>query len=55
MYRLFPSRLAVPAVSQNPEMQALYDTRNRTERILFARKNAPKAIRLMISRFFILP
>ena len=29
MYRLFPSRLAVPAVSQNPEMQALYDTRNR--------------------------
>ena len=38
MYRLFPSRLAVPAVSQNPEMQALYDTRNRTERILFARK-----------------
>ena len=33
MYRLFPSRLAVPAVSQNPEMQALYDTRNRTERI----------------------
>ena len=56
MYRLFPSRLAVPAVSQNPEMQALYDTRNRTERILFARKNAPKAIRLMISHFFfILP
>ena len=36
MYRLFPSRLAVPAVSQNPEMQALYDTRNRTERILSA-------------------
>ena len=56
MYRLFPSRLAVPAVSQNPEMQALYDTRNRTERILSARKNAPKAIRLMISCFFfILP
>ena len=51
-----PFRLAVPAVSQNPEMQALYDTRNRTERILFARKNAPKAIRLMISHFFfILP
>ena len=38
MYRLFPSRLAIPAVSQNPEMRALYDTRNRTERILFARK-----------------
>lgn len=38
MYRLFPSRLVIPAVSQNPEMQALYDTRNRTERILFARK-----------------
>lgn len=56
MYRLFLSRLAVPAVSQNLEMQVLYDTKNRTERILFARKNAPKAIRLMISRFsFILP
>ena len=38
MYRLFPSRLAIPSISQNPEMQALYDTRNRTERILFARK-----------------
>ena len=35
MYRLFPFHLAV---SQNPEMQALYDTRNRTERILLARK-----------------
>ncbi|MDO4327691.1 MAG: transposase [bacterium] len=38
MYRLFPSRLAIPVVSQDPEMQALYDTRNRSERIRFARK-----------------
>lgn len=38
MYRLFPSRLAIPATSQNMEMQALYDTRNRSERIKFAHK-----------------
>ena len=38
MYRLFPSRLAIPGISQKPEMQALYDTRNRSERIHFARK-----------------
>lgn len=38
MYRLFPSRLVIPATVSNPEMQALYDTRNRRERILFAQK-----------------
>ena len=38
MYRLFPSRLAIPATSQNMEMQALYDTKNRSERIKFAHK-----------------
>ena len=38
MYRLFPSRLAILGTSQTPEMQALYDTRNRPERIRFARK-----------------
>ena len=38
MYRLFPSRLTIPATVQNPEMQALYNTRNRAERICFARK-----------------
>lgn len=38
MYRLFPSRLVISATSQNAEMQALYDTRNRTERIHFAHK-----------------
>ena len=38
MYRLFPSRLAIPATSQNMEMQVLYDTRNRSERIKFAHK-----------------
>ena len=26
MYRLFPSRLAIPATSQNMEMQVLYDS-----------------------------
>ena len=38
MRRLFPSRLVIPATSatQSPEMQALYDTRNRLERIRFA-------------------
>lgn len=36
MHRLFPSRLVIPATSQNAEMQALYDTRNRAERIYFA-------------------
>lgn len=38
MCRLFPSRLSIPATSLNPEMQALYDTRNRSERIRFAHK-----------------
>lgn len=38
MYRLFPSRLVIPVTSQNPHMQALYDTRNRVERICFAHK-----------------
>ncbi|MFR2776222.1 MAG: transposase [Anaerostipes sp.] len=38
MYRLFPSRLVIPATIKNPEMQALYDTRNRAERIMFAHK-----------------
>lgn len=39
MHRLFPSRLVIPAPEvQNPEMQALYDTRNRAERILFAKQ-----------------
>lgn len=38
MYLLFPSRLAIPATSQNMEMQVLYDTRNRSERIKFAYK-----------------
>lgn len=38
MYRLFPSRVVIPATVLNPEMQVLYDTRNRRERILFAQK-----------------
>jgi DNA-binding transcriptional MerR regulator len=38
MYRLFPSRLSISAVLQNPEIRALYDTRNRVERIFFAHK-----------------
>ena len=36
MYRLYPSRLVIPATVINPELQALYDTRNRAERIVFA-------------------
>lgn len=36
MHHLFPSRLVIPAISQNAEMQALYDTRNRAERIYSA-------------------
>ena len=36
MYRLYPSRLVIPATVINPELQALYDTRNRAERIAFA-------------------
>lgn len=35
MYRLFLSRLAIPATSQNID---LYDTRNRSEKIKFAHK-----------------
>jgi len=40
MRRLFPSRLEIPATAgaKSLEMQALYDTRNRVERIRFARK-----------------
>lgn len=38
LYQLFPSRLSVPVDKVNPEMQALYDTRNRAERIMFAHK-----------------
>lgn len=39
MRRLFPSRLVIPASEvQNPETLALYDTRNRTERIRFAKQ-----------------
>ncbi|WP_242992464.1 transposase [Faecalicatena contorta] len=40
MRRLFPSRLVIPATSksQSAEMQALYNTRNRSERILFAQQ-----------------
>lgn len=38
MYRLFQSRLVIPAAKVNPEMEALYDTRNRSERIIFAQK-----------------
>ena len=38
MRRLFPSRLEIPATAatQSQQMQALYDTRNRYERIRFA-------------------
>jgi hypothetical protein len=38
MYGLFPSRVVIPATVSNPEMHALYDTRNRREQILFAQK-----------------
>lgn len=39
MRRLFPSRLVIPSTTtQNEEMQALYNTRNRSERIRFAQK-----------------
>ena len=38
LYRLFPSRLVIPASSADPEREALYDTRNRAERIIFAQK-----------------
>ncbi|WP_460642181.1 ISL3 family transposase [Lacrimispora brassicae] len=39
MRRLFPSRLVIPStITQNAQMQALYNTRNRSERIRFARK-----------------
>ena len=33
-----PSRLIIPAITANPQMQALYDTRNRAERIVFAHR-----------------
>lgn len=39
MRRLFPSRLVIPATTmQSPQMQALYNTRNRSERIRFAKQ-----------------
>lgn len=38
LHRLFPSRLVIPVAKVNPEMAALYDTRNRSERIIFAQK-----------------
>ena len=38
LHRLFPSRLVIPVSKVNPEMAALYDTRNRSERIIFAQK-----------------
>lgn len=38
MHRLFPSRLVIPVVETNSEMQALYNTRNRAERIRYAQK-----------------
>lgn len=40
MKQLFPSRLQIPATkaTMNPQMQALYNTRNRCERIYYARQ-----------------
>lgn len=39
MRRFFPSRLVIPVLEvQDPKMQALYDTRNRAERIRFAKQ-----------------
>ena len=38
LHRLFPSRLIIPTDTIDPEMEALYDTRNRAERIIFAQK-----------------
>lgn len=38
MRRLFPSRLTIPAATADPQMQALYNTRNRAERIAFAHR-----------------
>lgn len=38
IYRAFPSRVVLSCGGPSPEMQALYDTRNTRERILFARK-----------------
>ena len=38
LHRLFPSRLVIPTDTIDPEMEALYDTRNRAERIIFAQK-----------------
>lgn len=38
IYRAFPSRVVLPSGGASPQMQALYDTSNRRERILFARK-----------------
>lgn len=40
MLRLFPARLEIPATAETrtPQIQALLDTRNRTQRIRFARE-----------------
>jgi DNA-binding transcriptional MerR regulator len=38
MRQLFPSRLVIPATAPNEEMEILYNTRNRAERIRFARQ-----------------
>ena len=38
LYQLFPSRLSVLVDKVNPKMLALYNTRNRAERIMFAHK-----------------
>lgn len=40
LYRLLPSLLSIPTGKQSPECQALYDTRNRGERIRFAQKKS---------------
>ncbi|MFT3985485.1 MAG: transposase [Lachnospiraceae bacterium] len=55
MYRLFPSRLVIPATVSNPEMQALYDTRNRRERILFAQKKRTEGYSINDIALFLLP
>ena len=44
LHRLFPSRLVIPVSSVDLEREALYDTRNRAERIIFAQKNVMKVI-----------
>ena len=60
LYRLFPSRLVIPVSKVNPEMEALYDTRNRSERIVFAQKKRSEGytvndIALLLHYYCILP